>query len=194
MKIRTIFKNNKGYTIVELLAVATIIVVIMGLIAGILGSTLRGGSKTRITNDVSQSGNYALSIISNAIINSESVTNVGGIAYSDCTTNNQSATNPTGTSITLKQSDNNLVTFSCVDNTIASQSADQTVSLIDSGTLQVDSSSCSFTCRQENDDAFANPIIDVSFTLKQKTTQGAVDTSASSVFSTSVSMRNYNPK
>lgn len=181
--------NNRGYTVVELLAVTAIIVVMAGLIAGALASTLRGGSKTRITSDVSQNGNFALSVISNTIINSESVTSIGGNSISDC------INSPSGSSITLKQSDASLLTFSCTSNNIASQSANfSTTYLIDSDNLEVDAASCSFRCRQENGDPLAIPIIDVSFTLNQKGSSGTFETKSSALFSTSTSMRNYNPK
>lgn len=180
--------NNQGYTIVELLAVTAIIVIIAGLIAGVLTSTIRGGSRTRITSDVSQSGNYALSVMSNTIISSESVTMVGGAAYSDCTGS------PSGTSISLKQNDASIITFSCSNNTIASQSANMPapISLIDNDILIAQA--CSFTCRQDNNDSLAIPIIDISFSLKQKANPANFESKSSASFSTSTSMRNYNPK
>lgn len=181
------FKNNKGYTIVELLAVMSIIVIVSGLIAGILYSTLRGGSKSRITSDVAQNGNYALSVITSTIIASHDVTQIGGVPIASCTAA------PSGTSIDLSQSDGSTITFSCSGNTVASTSAAVTTSLIDTSGLEVDSSSCTFKCRQENNDPVAIPVIDVAFTVKQKGTVTNNDAKSSASFSTSTSMRNYAP-
>lgn len=180
--------NQKGYTLVELLAVTSIIVIVSGLIVGILYSTLRGGNKTKVTNDVSQNGNYALSIISNTARLAESVTKVGGVAISDCTTLKS------GTSIEFKQSDNSLVAFSCdiQSASIASSSGSITTYLIDNNSVKVDPASCTFSCLQNNANPYSQPIISVSFTVSQRANTTSENT-ADSPFNTSVTMRNFSP-
>lgn len=180
--------NNKGYTLVELLAVTTIIVIVAGLIAGILYSTLRGGNKSKITNEVAQNGNYALSIMSNTILLSESVTQVNGVPVVDC------ANSPSGSSIQLKQSSGALVTFACLNDTIASISGITTTYLIDNNTVTSDDATCSFTCKQTGGNPYAVPIIDIKFTLSQARLNATSENSSNAVFTTSSTMRNFNPK
>lgn len=184
-------KHNlqKGYTLVELLAVTAIIVIISGLIIGVLYSTLRGGNKTKVTNDVAQNGNYALSIISNTALLATSVTKVNGVDVSDC------ATEKTGTSIEFKNADGSLVSFSCDAGTtsIASSSANVTSYLIDNNSVKVDPATCNFTCSQSNNNPYSSPIIGISFTVSQRNSSAAFENVASSTFNTSVTMRNYNP-
>lgn len=179
---------RKGYTLVELLAVTGIIVAIASLIAGILYSSLRGSNKSKVTNDVSQNGNYALSVISGTILNAGSVTKIGGAAISDCTLT------PTGNSIELQQQNGALISFLCTNDSIASTSGQTTTYLIDNKSVMVEATGCSFTCKQGNSDTYASPIIDIVFTVSQKQTNPAFENAGTATFNTSVSMRNYNPK
>jgi len=183
--------TNKGYTLVELLAATSIIVIVSGLIVGILYSTLRGGNKTKVTNDVSQNGNYALSIIANTALISEDVTKVGGVAISDCTNPLLSSEK---TSIEFKKADGSLINFSCDAQTqsIASTSGSITTYLIDNNSVKVDPTTCAFTCIQNNANPYSQPIINVSFTVSQRGS-GTYENVATSPFNTSVTMRNYSP-
>lgn len=174
----------------ELLAVTAIIVAISSLIAGILYSSLRGGNKSKVTNDVSQNGNYALSVISGTILDARAVTKIGGSAISNCTLT------PNGTSIELQRQDGSLISFLCDSqtNSIASTSGQTTTYLIDNNSVKVDPATCSFTCKQSNSDPYASPIIDIVFTVSQKQTTSAFENVGTSTFNTSVTMRNYNPR
>ena len=187
--IYQLLSGRSGYTLVELLTATSIIVIISGLIVGILYSTLRGGNKTRITNDVAQNGNFALSIISNTALLSSSVTKVGGVPITDCTTQKS------GTSIEFKQSDYSLISFSCdpATQSIASTSANITTYLIDNNAVKVDPATCTFTCLQSNGNPYAQPIISASFTVSQRSTSINSENIATSTFNTSVTMRNYSP-
>ena len=53
--------NNKGYTIVELLAVVIIMMTTGTIILSILIVSLRGGNKGNTINEIRQSGNYIIS-------------------------------------------------------------------------------------------------------------------------------------
>lgn len=178
---------NKGYTLVELLAVTTIIVIIAGLIAGILYSTLRGGNKTKITNEVAQNGNYALSVISNTIILSEAVTKVNDVSINDC------IDSPSGSSIELRQTNGALITFACENDSIASRSGAVTTYLIDNNSVRSDDFDCTFVCKQSDSNPYSIPIIDVTFTLSQKAQETSSENTSEATFTTSATMRNFNP-
>ena len=196
--------NCRGYTLVELLAVTSIVVIVSGLIIGILYSTLRGGNKSKVTNDVAQNGNFALSIISNTALLASNVISVNQTSISDCTNSSENIANfpsnpdgyPSGTSIEFERVDGSLVAFSCdaSSQSIASSSATANQNyLIDNNSVKVDPASCSFTCVQPDSNPYAQPIISVSFTVSQRS--GAVfENVASSTFDTSVTMRNFNPR
>lgn len=197
-EIRNSRRRRAGYTLIELLAVTSIIVIVSGLIVGILYSTLRGGNKTRVTNDVAQNGNYALSVISNTALLAKSVIKIGGkeigVDIPDC------GTEQTGQSIEFGNNDGSTVEFSCDDakSSIASKSGELTTYLIDNNSVKVvydpvDPSSCSFKCYQSSGNAYSQPIISASFKVTQRSQSTTAENVASSVFSTSVTMRNYNP-
>lgn len=188
IKIKAQSKN--GYTLVELLAFTSIIVIVSGLIVGILYSTLRGGNKIKATNDVSQNGNYALSLISNAALIARDVTKVGGVDVSDCTTKRQ------GTSIEFEQEDGSLVLFACdaATQSIASSSGTVTGYLIDNTSTKVDPATCNFTCFQATGNPYSAPIISIAFTISQKSSSTLFENVASGQYKTSVTMRNYSPR
>lgn len=172
--------KQKGYTIIELLAVISILVIISGIVSGILYSTLRGTNKTKITTEVSQNGAYALSVITNDIIDSGSVTQIDGVDVLDCTAA------PTGTAITLKRLDGTNTVLSCSGNTISQDGK----SLVNSNTVSV--TSCTFSCSQKSDDSYSIPSVGINFTIQQKSGNFA-EQKSSSTFNTSVTMRNYTP-
>lgn len=177
-------RESNGYTIIELLAVISILIIISGIISGILYSTLRGSSKARITTEVTQNGNYALSLISNIIVDSTNVTHIDGVPILDCTTTPPGS----GKSITLARLDGGTTTLACESNTISSNSA----SLINTNKVQVEEDSCFFYCTQTTNDPYAIPILEVTFNVRDKDT-GLFESQASSTFNTSVSIRNYAP-
>ena len=180
-------KKNSGYTIVELLAVVTILVAVAGIISALITQTLRGSSRTNITNQVSQTGNYVTSVITNSIITAENVVAVGGEAIADCTLN------PTGNSIELLVSQKRgTILYECSSDTISSNSA----SLIDTERLRIntnDAAACYFTCRQQSNDPYTPPVIEFGFTLTQKSEEALFESRAQAPFTTSALMRNYQP-
>ncbi len=174
--------SRNGYTIIELLAVMSILVVLAGIISGILYSTLRGSSKTRITTEVTQNGNYVISVLTNLISLSTSVTQIGGVDIQDCTAS------PSGTSISLKSLEGDEYIISCSGNNISSGSA----SLINTNIVQIRTDSCRFYCNQKAADPYSIPIVGVELVVEDKST-GLFESKSSSFFRTSVSMRNYSP-
>lgn len=180
------YMSEKGYSIIELLTVIGILVIITSLITAILYSTLRGSGKTKITTAVAQNGNYALSVISNAIISSDAVTSIGANPINDCTAS------PSGQMIGLKYPDGSTVSISCSGNTISSNSA----SLIDTTQVQIDTSNpanCYFYCSQNSTDPYAVPVVGFGFTITEKTGSSFFENKSSAVFNTSVSLRNFSP-
>ncbi|KKQ96890.1 MAG: hypothetical protein A3C27_00505 [Candidatus Levybacteria bacterium RIFCSPHIGHO2_02_FULL_39_36] len=175
-------KYDLGYTVVELLAVVAILMIVSGIVIGILYSTLRGSAKTKITTDISQNGNYAISVISDIIVDSTNITKIGGSDIADCTSS------PEGSSITFKRLNGNFTNLACENQTITSDSA----SLINTNLAELVDGTCSFYCSQLSNDPYAIPIVRVKFKLQDKGT-GLSETKASSTFETSVSLRNYSP-
>lgn len=173
----------EGYTLIELLAVISILVVLTGIITGIIFSTLQGSSRTKKSTQVSQNGVYAASLIQGIISDSRNITQIDDSDIDDCTTD------PTGVnSITLKRLDGNKTRLSCelIDGvyTVASNGA----SLIDTASVKV--TSCNFYCSQVVQDPYSIPIVSVYFNLV-----GLTDPDTASGFSASAasSLRVYNP-
>ncbi|HVT01052.1 MAG TPA: prepilin-type N-terminal cleavage/methylation domain-containing protein [Patescibacteria group bacterium] len=180
--MKDILKNNKGYTIVELLAVVSILVIISGIISSILYSTLRGSNKVKITTEVTQNGTYAMSVIAKTINDSRNVLQVDGVDIDDCTAS------PSGKSIEFQRLDGSTTTFSCSNGDLASNSA----SIINTETVKVDDASCVFTCYQKADDLYALPIIGINFKIEDKNAT-AEELKGSSDFQSSTALRNYRP-
>lgn len=203
-----IVNKQEGYTIIELLAVISILVVMSGIIVSILYSTLRGSSKTKITSEVTQNGSYVLSVVNKTINDSRSVTMIGALNVGDVINTNdvQDCKNKlTSTnSITLKRLDGTKTRFACgnvgVDgsniyaitiNTDPSGVGAERP-LINANSVAVEENSCSFTCDQSSGDLYAYPIVGVKFKLKDKGATVA-ESQGSQVFQTSVSLNNYLP-
>jgi prepilin-type N-terminal cleavage/methylation domain-containing protein len=177
--------STNGFTLVELLVVVTLLVVIGTIIANSLGSIFRGDNKTQTTNAVAQNGDYALSVISDLVTSSINVVDSPASGTPTCLAAPQS-------SLVLARDDDNFTTLSCdVSGNIASTSANpvRSVFLLDTSTVKVDTTNCSFTCTQES--PFSPPIIHVQFRLTGKDQNGLSENQADGVFSTSVSLRNF---
>lgn len=194
------FKFNNGYTLIELVIVMLLLIITGALVVGIISSTLRGSSKTRLTSDLAQNGNFALTLISNILINSQkmvSFTKDGGVEVSDCTESTSTGVPLSGQGVTVLGFDGGTTKLFCNGPTISSSSAIfanstplptpyATASLLDNS--QVEVTSCSFTCSQIN--TYSPPRIDISFQL-DKAQVGNV--AAPSVkFNTSITLRNHN--
>lgn len=196
-------KTTKGFTLVELVIVMALLITTGGIIVGILSSTWRGSNKTRTNSDLAQNGDYALSLMTNLVINSQKLisftpTNTG-VAISDCTSSPGA-----GKTFTVLGFDGGATTLTCNDTsapyTISSASAVfsavppaptpfSTNSLLD--TSQVKVTNCSFVCSQQ--DAYSPPRIDISFQLTQPSAIAGEGTSGVS-FKTSITLRNQSYK
>ncbi len=181
--------NQKGFTLVELLAVVMVIGVVGSVVGGILISSLVGTNKTNALDNVRQNGNYALLQMSKEIEFSRNFYGVSlnGVGYiTDCTIPTVSPT-PTPTQygyVKIMSANGQTVAFSCSGTTISSNSA----SLIDASTVKT--TSCYFTCSQDN--LVLPPTVGINFTLSQAKAGNFVENNTSVSFNTSVTLRNLN--
>ncbi len=180
---------ERGFTLVELLAVIMVIGVISGVAGAIIISSLVGTNKTNALESVRQNGNYALLQITKQIGFSR---NFYGVStddenyITDCTVASVSPTPvPVKYSfLKIVGNDGAIIAFSCSGSTISSNSD----SLIDA--TAVKTTSCFFSCTQNN--SFLPPTIGVSFTLSQKKAGNFIENITSIPFNSSVTLRNSN--
>lgn len=182
--------SQKGYTLIELLAVIIILVTVGALITSILVTSLRGGNKSNTVNDVRQNGNYILSQMSKMIAYSRRFDGVStdGVSYlTDCTVIQPPAPTPSIAPVVyryikISSFDGGQTVFSCSGTSIASNGA----SLTNTSNLNV--SSCSFYCTQSN--VLAPPTINVNFSLSKANAGFFVENQTTIPFETSITPRN----
>lgn len=180
------FRNQKGYTLLELLAVMIVMAAIGLLVATILVSSLRGTNKTNVINTVRENGNYTIQQMSKMIEFAQTFQGVSlnGVSYSSAC----SVPSTQYSYIKITSFDNGQTIFSCNmgsnPKTIASNSA----SFIN--TSDVTLTSCYFTCTRNN--LSQSPTIGINFNLSQNSTSSFFEKKASISFDTSVVIRNLN--
>ena len=192
-------KGSSGFSLIEILVVTFILALTSGVIAILLSGVLRGSNKAQVVGDVTKNGNYALSVISDHLRNSEGMLYFNGVTSS--TTCPVSPAPPAeGARITIRGFDKGETTFACVTDasatppitTIASQSGALSFSLIDLSTVEVDTSvtPCAsvFLCSQLGESA--TPRVTIQFTLKNKGTENFFESRYSASFKTDVLFRN----
>ncbi len=74
MKLTKNLSRNKGFTLVEILVVVSIILISVGVAGDLIVSVTRSYNKTRILNEIEQNGNYVIAKITNDLKNATSVT------------------------------------------------------------------------------------------------------------------------
>lgn len=184
--------SRQGYTLIELLAVMIILIAVGTVIASILVLSLRGGNKSTTTNEIRQSGNYAISQMSKMITYAKSFDGVDSNGIDNCILPSVGQGTPTPdpnqqySSVTITSFDDGQTTFSCSDtnDTLSSNSA----ALINPATMNA---SCYFTCSQT--DLVSPPTIGIHLTLKKKTQTNQVllpEFQTVINFDTSVTLRN----
>lgn len=183
--------NQKGYTVIELLAVLVVMVSVGVIITSVLFTSLRGTGKSNIVNEVRQNGNYAISQMSRMIEFSQifgGVSTDGTTYTANCVAIVPPSPTPTAppvqySHIKVTSFDNREIVFSCSGNplTVASNGA----ALIDTNRVEV--TSCYFSCTQNSiNDA---PVIKINFTVSDRNAT-FVENQANIPFETSVSMKN----
>ncbi len=197
--MRTTRTNYKGFTLLELTITIGIFIVIGTIILSILTSTFSGNNRASATNEVTQNGNYALSVITNLLSNTQRFDGIVTTSPACTPTDSQTcctATGAVGKVIKFTGHDGGVTTLTCNDagssatyliSSTSGTLTPVTVPLIDVSQVRLPATSnCSFTCAQV--DEYAPPRIDISFTL-----QDLLGGNSAS-FRTSVSLRNQNLK
>ncbi|HYM65201.1 MAG TPA: type II secretion system protein [Candidatus Sulfotelmatobacter sp.] len=188
--MKKIKNSQKGYTLVELLAVIFILVSVGGIITSILITSLRGSNRVTTVNEVRQNGNYIIGQMSKMISYARNFDGVStdGINYTtDCTVQIPPSPTPTPEPVSysyikITSFDGGDTVFSCSPNAIASNGAD----LIYTANLNV--SSCNIYCSQEG--ISGTPVINIQFTLTKINSGLFVENQTTIPFDTSVVLRN----
>ena len=183
-----ISNSQRGYTLIELLAVMIVMVTVGLIVATILVSALRGNNKTNVISDIRQNGNYAIVQIGRMIEFAQRFAGVStnGVSY---TTNCVGQSGVQYKYVKIIAFDNGETVLSCNFSSNPPTIASGSASLIDTNRVSL-SSDCHFTCSQNT---FSEaPVVGVSFTLSQKNVSGFFENRASIPFETSVIMRNIN--
>ncbi len=199
--VKKIKINEKGFTLVELLAAIIVLVSVGTIITSIVVSTLRGTNKTNTLTSVRQNGDFAISLMSKMIRDAKSLDEVpGGTTYTStsCVVSVPGPLTPTPvptsyTSIKFTSFDGGSTLFTCdvSGNKITSNSA----TLIDATAISL--SSCSFSCTRQR--YLDSPVIGINFSLTEyrPTPVGGgpgvthfIENTSSIPFQTSVIMRN----
>lgn len=97
--IKTIFnskklKLEKGFTLVELLIVVSILLISVGVAGDLIISVIRSYNKTRVLNEIEQNGNYVLAKLTYDLRNAKSVSISGSntLTLTETDSNNTSVT------------------------------------------------------------------------------------------------------
>lgn len=181
---------KRGFTLIELLVVTALILVIIASVTQLFFSALRGATKTTLTNETRQSGDYAISVMERMIRNATTIEDID--TYCDGSTKS---------SIIIKNPDTGTTFFQCpTDSTIvriASNSASVTnptpvPGYLTSDKIAVDSyPGCSFSCTRNSSDP---AVVNIQFTIHQLTPIAGVtlrpEEKNSINFETSVVVRN----
>lgn len=166
-------QDNKGFTLVEMVVVISLLGIVAIIATGFLLTTLSGSGKAEMVKEVRQNGNYALSVMENMIRNS--------LAFkTDCP-------NPDNKSLTIVNQDGGTTVFSCSEGKIASGSAfltNDSVFVDDEG-----EDACSFECTHLPG---LPPVVTIKFTVSQIPDESLRPSEKASLdFETVVVVRNY---
>jgi prepilin-type N-terminal cleavage/methylation domain-containing protein len=199
-KIINLKQDQKGFTLVEMLASIIVIAAISSVIAGIITSSLRGSNKTNAVETIRQNGNYALDQISKNI---EYAQVFNGLSQDEITYDIScpfSTPTPSVSPIAVKTFYNFIkvtpfnsdpIEYECTDPPLP-----DTPTFTVNGNEIFDTNSvslmyCAITCTQTN--ATDVPIIGISFKLGPKNPNGLAENNNNQAitFQTSVTIRNY---
>jgi len=168
-----ISSTQSGFTLLELLTVIGILSIIGTIVVSVITITLRTTKKADLLEAARQNGDNALTQMVKSIRYAQSIN-----APATC------VPTTTTSSITITSlADYQQTTYSCANNTIASNGA----SLIDNTSMSV--SACSFVCTQATVD---DPqTITIQYTLIPKNPGSFAETNFTIPFQTSVTLRNF---
>lgn len=161
--------KNKGFTLIEMLVVVSLVGLVSIIASGFLIVSLMSSSKANITKEIRQSGNYALSVMEGLILGSVSV---------GCSSPNI---------ITVKDNYGNQTSFICEEGgKISSSSALATVNLTGDN---VTVSGCNFTCPLISG---LPPKVHIEYTLNKGDAASRPSEKATIKFETEVISKNLN--
>lgn len=154
----------KGFSLVEMMVVVSILGVIGVIASGFLFTSLQSSGKSEVVKEIRQNGAYAISIIEGLVRSASSIENCSASA------------------LTINSFDGGQTTFNCDGGRIASNSSYLTGE-------SVSVSACTFSCTSE---LGLPPSVSISFTVSQPSAESlrAVE-KASETFQTVVNLRNY---
>jgi prepilin-type N-terminal cleavage/methylation domain-containing protein len=171
MKKHFFLKSSFGFTLIEMIIVIGIMGIIATVGSGAFFSILKGSLKAKTMRIVKQNGDYALSVMERMIRNARVLV--------------EPTSSSTTSSITIKNPDGGITTFSCENGTIASNGA----SLISSNVM-VENCSDIFTVVIGKQGVTPSSV-KINFNLKQSSENVRLEEKASINFQTSVGLRNY---
>lgn len=150
--MKKILKN--GFTLVELLVVTALILIIIGATSQLFFGALRGATKTTITNETRQNGDYALTVMERMIRNAQTINNM--TTY--CDGSSQS-------SISIEGQDGETTVFACPTDPLAAYISSNSGQLT-SSKVAVDThpSGCSFSCTKTTS---GPAVVNISFSIHQ---------------------------
>ncbi len=160
------YRKQKGFTLIELMVVVTVVISVAVVAGNIFYSSLRSNTKTQVTTDLKQKGDYALTIMERMIREAKVIDSA------DCS-NDQ---------LTITYKDGEETTFIC-DTTLPEP--DQIASVSANSAVLLDEISCEnfdFTCDL--------PRVGIEFTLNQNPTDPLPFKRAEIKFQSSVTARN----
>lgn len=190
--------KQRGYTLIELLAVMVIMGTVGFIITAILVSSLRGSSKATVVNEIRQNGNYAILQMGRMIGFSQAFLGASTDHVTPYTTNCTPSPSPDFKYLKIKLFDDKETILSCNLNAnpptgwpygwtypaIASNGA----SFINANEVSVET--CGFTCTQNS--ISEPPVIGIKFRLTQKSSSALFEKRSTIPFETSVTTRNLN--
>jgi prepilin-type N-terminal cleavage/methylation domain-containing protein len=178
--------KKSGFTLLETLIAISAIASVGILIAQVFFTTTRSNTKTELLKDVKQNGDYAIEMMSRIIRNSVSIT-------SQCPPSPGAQL----THVDIKNTDGNIITFGCQDDSSVQRIASTSGAMTDyltSSNVTLGSGSCPspvedfhFTCVSYIDQPSR---VTIYFKLSQRGTPVDQFEKASITFQTTVSPRN----
>ncbi len=189
-------RNEFGYTLIELLAVLTLIVAVGSIVLAIILSSLKATNRSNALATLTQNGNYALSKVSMTIQYACPFSGVSSNGLppfdNDCT---KSPPGSQYSAVQVKLFDDSVITYACSPpppasptSITAQTNSDQAVDLINTDIIET--SACYFTCSQAN--RTDSPSIGIVFDLRYKVVSDLTEGSTTVPFRTTVTMRNIN--
>ncbi|KXK07235.1 MAG: hypothetical protein UZ21_OP11001001155 [Microgenomates bacterium OLB22] len=182
--------NTHGFSLIELLVVVTAIGITLPALFGMFFINLQSQKKTLIVQTTKRDGDTALSLIEQTI-RQRAVTVVSDDGSSElCGISN--STEDLGSDVTFRDSAGDRFSYSLdsidIDSIkIASDSSTGVDQDLTSPLTSV--TSLNFSCSRTSD--FSNPVITISFDIKQSGTPARQEEQNAFTYTTSVQLRNY---